>query len=211
MLIRAAVLPGLRRAVAPAGVPAAARAQTHPPDAVESVASFAEAAAAPCDWLWLLEDDAVPAPDALAELLAAAERLGDDPAPVLLTGLVTGSEPWPRWGDKAVEVRAAERGLVAVRAARAGSLLLRRDALARQGLLGARLRAAGDDLALTGRLLAREAGYLVPRSTARRTAPAAAPSELGARLKMLAAPSWTPPERLWIAFDTVRHTRENAA
>lgn len=168
------------------------------------------------DWLWLLDGSAVPAPDALERLLAVLDDLGDLPAPALLAGTVVAADgelhpaalPLNRLTRKEVAIEACRRYLVAIRAARHGSLLVSRAALQADGLPRADYVTGGDDLEWTARLLRDADGYLVPASTALRTItpPAspspAAPTFRGVRndVDMLRGPAWGGEEKLWVAF-----------
>lgn len=160
-------------------------------------------------WRWLVDDGVEPGPGARDELEAAAALVPDA---VLVASHVVGpdgapdpgSEPWPRILDKPAAIEAARRGLLAVRAVPAGSLLVR-------GELGERLAAAPPRavLALTAAALATEAGVLAPRSVAVRAVPVAPPG-VRSRLALLRAPFWTREERLWQLFMLARRRRAHA-
>jgi hypothetical protein len=145
-----------------------------------------------------VEPGVEPAPDALAELVAAVERA---PRAVLVASRVVlpdgsldpASAPWSRILDKPAMVDAARAGLLALRAARPGSLLVR-DELARALEAAPRART----LARTAAALSGEGalGVLAPRSVAVRRAPARREG-LRERLALLRAPHWTRDERLW--------------
>jgi GT2 family glycosyltransferase len=129
------------------------------------------------DWLWVMDDDTIPRPDALARLLAARERLAAPPAlpePALLVSRVV-------WTDGAVHpmnppapdpmrmdlfLRAAERGLVPIRACTFPSLLVRREAVERHGPPRKGFWLWADDIDFTQRILRHETGYAVPDSVA---------------------------------------------
>ena len=177
------------------------------------------------DWLWLVEGDAVPDPEALEALAAVAADHGDLPAPALVAGRVLaadgridpGSAPWIPLLDRITVIDAARRKLVSLRMARWGSLLVRREALARHGLPSAQLTAA-DDLEWTARLLLDERGYLAPRAISRRPAPPRRPigglAEVRDRARMVRTGAWTGPEPVWFAFmllvDLTRASRRRA-
>jgi rhamnopyranosyl-N-acetylglucosaminyl-diphospho-decaprenol beta-1,3/1,4-galactofuranosyltransferase len=124
------------------------------------------------EWLWLMDDDTIPAPDALAELLAAPDRLEERPT-VLASKVV--------WEDGRMHpmnvpgferrrlqrvVDGAERGLMPVRFGTFVSLLLAADAVERHGLPLKHFFVWSDDIEYTGRVLLDEPGYLVPASVA---------------------------------------------
>jgi GT2 family glycosyltransferase len=123
-------------------------------------------------WMWLMDDDTIPAPSALSELLAAAERLRTDGAPMLLASKAL-------WRDGRVHpmnapgldrdrmervVRGAELGLMPLRSATFVSLLVNRSAVERYGLPFKRFFIWSDDIEYTGRILQEETGFLVPTS-----------------------------------------------
>lgn len=140
------------------------------------------------DWVWLLDESVQPRPDTLDELLAALERLGPLPRPVLLASKIVGPDgsadpgslPLPRVVDIELGAAAFERRLMPVRTVRHGSLLVQRDALAAAG-------DPGDDLAWSARLLKDELGLLVPASVAVRRSPTPARPDLSGRLRLLAS------------------------
>lgn len=146
-------------------------------------------------WRLVVADGVVPDPGALEALHAARARVPD--AVVLAAKVVLpdgsldpGSEPWPRILDKDAAIDAAREGLVAVRAAPPGALLVR-DAIA-------------PTLASTAAALAgRGRGYLVPAAVARRQTPSPAVSRRE-RLRLLRAPHWSREERLWQLFMLAR-------
>jgi GT2 family glycosyltransferase len=127
------------------------------------------------DWVWIMDDDTIPQPDALAELLEAVprlERLGRPPA-VLASRVLWqdgGVHPmnwsWPNPFPYR-RFRAARRmGYVPVRWAAFSSVLVARWAIHKYGLPHRDYFVRTDDLEYTGRILRREAGYLVPKSLA---------------------------------------------
>jgi GT2 family glycosyltransferase len=127
------------------------------------------------EWMWLMDDDTIPRPDALAELLAAPRRLEADAAPALLASIVLWRDghvhpmnaPWPdgRRVDRAID--GAERGLMPVRFATFASLLVHRGAVERHGLPLKHFFLWSDDVEYTSRMvLSGELAYLVPDSVA---------------------------------------------
>lgn len=141
--------------------------------------------AVPAGWTWLVADGVDPAPDALAELVAAAQR---HPGGVLYASAVTGEEPWPRILDKADAIGAAADALVALRATIPASLLVRSDLVPAGPLT----------FAWTARLLRDRPGYLAPRSRATRSD---APRRTG--LRPLVLRGWRREERLWLLMRAV--------
>src|SRR5207247_7655944 len=140
-----------------------ARGQTRPPERTVTPDELRGGAFdAPPDWLWVLDRQVRPEPSCLEALVSAAESLDGLPAPVLLASRVSSSdplaEPLPSL-DKELELAAAERRLVAVRALATASFLLRPGALADPV-------SAGRPFALTSELLRESPGYLVPGSVA---------------------------------------------
>ncbi|MGI8623619.1 MAG: hypothetical protein ACR2NB_09090 [Solirubrobacteraceae bacterium] len=166
------------------------------------------------DWTWLLDADSVVSePAALAEFLRVLDAPDDLPEPALLTSrvLAPGGDLAPERApgqpllDREVAIAAARRGVVAVRTARWGSLLVAHDVFAT--LTGPR----GDyapgvaDLEWTARILRERPGYLVPRSVARSVGDAAGgpvdPRELRDRMRLVRRrDAWTAQEPVWLAF-----------
>lgn len=125
--------------------------------------------------VWLMDDDVLPAPDALERLLQAEAELraeGVEPAFLcstvrtpegLLTNtaeidLRTNSIGYAAWGER------LERGLAPVRQATFVSLLVARAAVQRYGLPLAPMFIWGDDTEYTLRLAAERPGFLVGAS-----------------------------------------------
>ncbi len=124
------------------------------------------------EWLWLMDDDTIPRPSALSELLAAARRWDGEEPPALLASKAL-------WRDGQMHpmnapgmdrdrmdrvVRGAERGLMPLRSATFVSLLVHRRVVERYGLPLKRFFIWSDDIEYTGRVLQRETGFLVPTS-----------------------------------------------
>lgn len=162
------------------------------------------------EWLWLVEAGVVPRPGALAELLAPFGPDGAPPAPALLTCRVLGrdgaldpaSMPWPPLLDRELAMTAGEHRLAALRLARWGALLVRRDAAERHGPPRRDFAGGADDLEWTGRILREQPGYLVPGSVAVRvTEQRRQPVRVARdRVRMLAGARWNGPERAWWAY-----------
>jgi GT2 family glycosyltransferase len=126
------------------------------------------------DWVWSLDDDTIPRPDALERLLDVGEDPGTQPPPMLLASKVVWTDgamhpmnhPIPRVRELERFVEGASRGLVEVRAATWISLLIRREAIERYGLPHLHYFIWSDDIEWTARVLRHERGYLVPGSVA---------------------------------------------
>ncbi len=122
-------------------------------------------------WLWLMDDDTVPDPGALAELLAAPERLDEPPSFLASRAVWRDGRVHPMnalWPDRtraALAVEGAERRVMPVRSATFVSLLVHRGAVDRHGLPRKEFFVWSDDIEYTSRIvLAGEGGYLVPAS-----------------------------------------------
>jgi rhamnopyranosyl-N-acetylglucosaminyl-diphospho-decaprenol beta-1,3/1,4-galactofuranosyltransferase len=149
-----------------------------------SAGGFYEAIAAGlragADWLWLLDDDAVARPTALAELVAALDRLNGPSPPALLCSRVEWRDGTQHLMNRPVTRRRGDRELVAamtdgvlpVRAATWVSLLLSREAVERAGMPLRHFFYQADDIEYTARILLDAAGYYVPRSVVEHRTPA---------------------------------------
>ena len=121
-----------------------------------------------------MDDDTIPTPEALSELLAAPARLRPLAPATLLASKVVWRDgrmhpmnaPGPelRRLDRVIE--GAERGLMPLRFATFVSLLLHRGAVDRHGLPLKHFFVWSDDIEYTGRVLLEGYGYLVPSSVA---------------------------------------------
>jgi rhamnopyranosyl-N-acetylglucosaminyl-diphospho-decaprenol beta-1,3/1,4-galactofuranosyltransferase len=125
------------------------------------------------DVVWLLDDDTVPAADALAALLDVWERRPVEP-PALVASRVIWTDgrnhpmntPRPAPLAAAAEREAARAlGCVPIRSASFVSALVDADAVREVGLPVADYFLWNDDFEFTTRLLRRRAGLLCPRST----------------------------------------------
>jgi len=124
------------------------------------------------EWMWLMDDDTIPSPDALAELLLAPSRLEPGPPPALLVSKAVWRDgkvhpmnvPWPARKQPERMIEGAERGLMPMASATWVSLLVHRRAVDDYGLPLKHFFIWSDDIDYTGRILTREPGYLVPTS-----------------------------------------------
>lgn len=160
-------------------------------------------------WVWLLDAGIVPEPSALDRLLDAGAHASPQPA-LLASRVLTPGGALDESARPVVEamrpervLEALEAGLLALRATRSGSLLLRADALVAPGMA-----TRGMDLEWTARLLTRERGALVPGSVAIRVGDAPtglAATNLASMLRLLGL--LEPRERMWF----LSHLGERAA
>lgn len=140
-------------------------------------AGIARALSGGADLLWLMDDDTVPEPTALAELLAARERAstGADGPPALVASRVVWTDgrphpmntPRPKPRATAAESRlAGAAGCVPIRSASFVSVLVDAAAVRERGLPVADYFLWNDDFEFTTRLLRGRRGLLCPRSVA---------------------------------------------
>ena len=124
------------------------------------------------DWLWLLDDDSIARPDALAELLAVLDRLDGELAPAVLCSRVEWTDGSPHVMNRPVIrpdsgqqlVDAVRRRLFPIRAASWVSLLIAAGAVERFGMPARQFFYQADDIEYTARILRDAPGYYVPRS-----------------------------------------------
>ncbi len=137
-------------------------------------AGMAAAAAREFEWLWVMDDDTIPAPDALEVLLDTPARLDGLPAPALLASKVVWTDgrvhpmnpPAPHPRDIDLFLAALERGVLPIRSNTFPSLLVRADAVRRHGPPRKGFWIWADDIDFTQRILRDEVGYVVPTSVA---------------------------------------------
>ncbi len=123
------------------------------------------------DWLWVMDDDTIPAPDALERLLDAR---GDFPDAVMFASKVLwtdgGLHPmnWPGLDPRDMDdfVGAIDRRALRIRANTFPSLLVRRSAVETYGPPRKGFWIWSDDIDFTQRILRHEPGYMIPRSVA---------------------------------------------
>lgn len=124
------------------------------------------------EWLWLMDDDTIPEPSALRELLMARKRFSSDHRPDLLASKVLWTDgslhamnkQWIKSSDSAQSFRAAAAATFPLRAATFVSLLLHRRLVEEHGLPIAKYFLWGDDTEYTGRILKEREGVAVPAS-----------------------------------------------
>ena len=168
------------------------------------------------DWVWLMDDDTLPRPDALAALLEAPARA--DREPLLLYSKAVWTDGslhpmnYPGFERHRAElmVKAAERGLMPLRTATFVSLLVSRKAIDRYGLPLKRFFIWSDDIEYTARVMLEDAGYFVPESVVvhKTKTPYTAISTSGERfyfhirntLYMLRGTAWTKFEKPSLVF-----------
>lgn len=122
------------------------------------------------DWVWLLDNDSIPAPAALAELLQAHDRFPPGARPLLLATKVEWIDGSilplnvPIFKRKELEsfYKAAALATLSLRAAPYAGLLVNRTLIERYGLPVEEYFLWNDDIEWTGRLLRHEFGVLVP-------------------------------------------------
>jgi rhamnopyranosyl-N-acetylglucosaminyl-diphospho-decaprenol beta-1,3/1,4-galactofuranosyltransferase len=174
------------------------------------------------DLIWLMDDDTVPAPDALAALLGARDG-HDDAAPALVASRVVWTDgrshpmntPRMKPFASAVERRAAAAaGCIPIRSASFVSILVDAADCRRRGLPHADFFLWNDDFEFTTRLLRGRPGWLCPASVAtHKTATFGATDadpgdrfyyEVRNKIWTLRTRSLAPPERLLYAGSTLR-------
>ena len=177
------------------------------------------------DWIWLLDNDSEPEPEALAALLDAHARFPADDAPVLLASKVVWTDgsilplnvPMFKRKDPALLYRAAEHGTVSLRNAPYAGVLVHRDAIAEHGVPVEKYFLWNDDIEWTGRILRSGFGVLVPSSVVchktpgnPKTTAAAGPRffyEVRNKLWMVrCSDAYSPLERLAFLLALVRET-----
>ena len=188
------------------------------------------------DWVWLMDDDTIARPDALAELVAACADHPDLPSPLLLASKAEWEDGrlhpmnlpgFERYRPELV-IRAAEHGLLPLRTTTFVSVLVSREAVDRFGLPPKHFFIWSDDIEYTARILRGGAGYLVPSSVVdhRTKAPHTAITTAGGRfyfhvrntLYMIRGDAWSTMEKLplvWVVLVTsiayLRHNRFSRA
>lgn len=187
--------------------------------------------AAGADWIWLMDDDTIPTPDALAQLLRAPEAMDGLPTPALLASKVIWTDgslhPMNHPGferDRTERfVLSCEHGFLPIRASTFVSLLVHRGAIDEHGLPHKHFFIWSDDIEYTARITRRRAGYLVPDSVVLHKTKTAytAVTDTGGRfyyhvrnsLYMLRGHAWSKREKLsviwFLGFTTNAYLRNN--
>lgn len=132
------------------------------------------AAARGFDWLWVMDDDTIPNPDALEILLDARTTLNGLGDPALLASKVLWTDGamhpmnWPGLDLQDVDgfVDAVEQRVVKIRANTFPSLLVKREAVEKYGPPRKGFFIWADDIDFTQRILRYEPGYMIPQSVA---------------------------------------------
>jgi rhamnopyranosyl-N-acetylglucosaminyl-diphospho-decaprenol beta-1,3/1,4-galactofuranosyltransferase len=172
------------------------------------------------DYLWLMDDDTIPQPEALAELLAGRREAPDAALIVSKVVWTDGrihpmNQPFLRWGATHRMIAAAEAGggLVPLRAATFVSMLLGRDVVDRHGLPDKRYFIWSDDIEYSARVLREHYGYYATRSVAvHKTATAHTAVTSGDRfyfhvrnsIYMFRGGAWTGRELISLVFSYLR-------
>ena len=142
------------------------------------------------DWLWVMDDDTIPQPDALERLLERLDDLDGLPEPSILASKIVWTDgrvhpmnaPGPAMLDIDLFVQAVGRGMILLRSSTFPSMLVRTDAIRRHRLPYKHFFLWSDDIDFTARILRDEVGYMVPASVAvHKTAHAHGPSDGGPR------------------------------
>jgi GT2 family glycosyltransferase len=187
--------------------------------------------AAGAEWIWLMDDDTIPTPDALAQLLRAPAAMDGLPSPALLASKVVWTDgslhpmnyPGFRRDDPELFVTSCERGVLPMRAATFVSLLVHRSAIDDHGLPLKHFFIWSDDIEYTARITRHRAGYLVPDSVVLHKTKTAytAVTDTGGRfyyhvrnsLYMLRGQAWSKREKLsliwFLGFTTNAYLRNN--
>lgn len=142
------------------------------------------------EWLWVMDDDTIPQPDALEKLVERIGNVNGLPEPSILASRVVWTDgnvhpmnpPGPNLHDIDHFVRATGEGLIPLRSSTFPSMLVRTDAIRRHRLPQKHFFLWSDDIEFTLGILRDEAGYMVPASVAvHKTAKAHLPADGGPR------------------------------
>ena len=176
------------------------------------------------DWVWLIDNDSVPEPDALSELLAAHDRFASEPRPDLLAAKVVWTDgtllpmntPTVKRRNPALLYWAAEHATLSIRYAPYTGLLVSRRAIEAHGLPLTDYFLYDNDTEYTGRILCNRLGVLVPTSVVRHNVERklASQAESGDRFfyalrnklwLVRCAPGWAPLERVTFVLALARN------
>lgn len=173
---------------------------------VDFTALFSDRSSPAADWIWLLDGTALPNPDTLAALLAAAQRLDPVVSPIILASTIVGAAgrlapahvPLAPQGQTEVAVRTVGLRVLPVRAVTGGSLLVRPE-----WMTGSPRPGVAPMIAWTARHLRDGGGFLVPSSVARARSIASPRWEQAALFaRLVFGSALHPKERLRFATDT---------
>lgn len=188
------------------------------------VRGLAGASTGSASHFWIMDDDTIPARDALERLVDAVYDLAPErPALMVSRALWTDgrlhpeNKPVPRADRKHRALAAIERGLVEIRYASWVSVLLDRKALERRGPPISSYFIWGEEIEFTARLLRYETGYWVPNSVVLHKSATAVSGALSSseryyydvrnKLWILKSRALAPVEKPWFALALVRGIR----
>jgi GT2 family glycosyltransferase len=124
------------------------------------------------DWIWTLDDDSLPHPDALAALLKCREQFDSHMRPDLLASKVVWTDgslhpmniPKPKLYDADRQFTAAAHAAMSIRFTSFVSMLVHRRVVEKYGLPLASYFMWNDDVEYSGRILRHEFGVMAPAS-----------------------------------------------
>jgi len=124
------------------------------------------------DWIWTLDDDSLPHPDALAALLKCREQFDSHMRPDLLASKVVWTDgslhpmniPKPKLYDADRQFTAAAHAAMSIRFTSFVSMLVHRRMVEKYGLPLASYFMWNDDVEYSGRILRHEFGVMAPAS-----------------------------------------------
>ncbi len=173
------------------------------------------------DWLWLLDDDVVPEPAALASLFEASTAVPELPEPYLLASKVLAPDgrlhpdhvPFPDTKRVPHAVRSVSGGLLPLRASSFASVIISRAAVRDHGLPVKSYFDRSYAREYSARLLREGIGFVVPRSVARleRAPGAASRDDLYRDVRntvfMMRGDAWMGREKVQLAIDLAPKAR----
>lgn len=135
-------------------------------------AGMEHAFASGSDWIWLMDDDVVPHPNALKGLLSARASFPPDRAPILLASKIVTPDgaidaatvPWVKRRDMESMCFAAEHQTLSLRVNSFVAVLIHRSMIEKHGLPVKDYFIWLDDVEYTARILRTDFGVLVPQS-----------------------------------------------
>lgn len=175
-----------------------------------------------CDWVWVMDDDTIATPEALAALLAVVEdQTAGYPSPLLLASRVdwTDGTPHPMnmprvaGEDWQLNYACLSRALFPIRSASFVSILLSAQAIRQFGLPIADYFIWCDDVEYTARILKTHPGFVVPSSVViHKTHAKYTPLDVNSgrlyfavrnAIWMAKSPAWNRKERLMLAVSNL--------